>query len=63
MLILLTVFPSERISEHLRTFLPAQPSSAHLVSQKTNKAQDSLGRLILLTKHFAGDHFFLLSAS
>ena len=57
--------PAQRSSVQLS---PAQPSSAqlspaHLISQKTRKAKDCLAMPILLTKHFAGDHFFLLSAS
>ena len=52
-------------SAQLSAALPssAQISPAYLISQKTRKAQDCLGMLILLTKHLAGDHFFLLSAS
>ena len=56
---------------HEAQLSPAQPNSAQLspaqiarpISQNTGKAQDCLEMLILLTKHFAGAHFFLLSLS
>ena len=41
----------------------AKFSSAQLISPQLSLAKDCLAMPILLTKHFAGDHFFLLSAS